>query len=541
MPPMTRADPRYLEVRLSHADLRRNGRRVLRDLTLRIRAGEHWVLAGGNGAGKTQLLKLIAGAVWPEPARRAVRRYARGRQAWTAPAEVLEDIAYVGAERQDKYQRYGWNMSVERIVGTGVHRTDIPLAALSAADRRRVRRALRSLGVAHLAARPFLSLTYGERRVALLARALASRPRLLLLDEVLNGLDAVNRARVLGWLARRARRLPWVLATHRLEDVPRGANRALVLARGRVVYRGRLRRAPLAAWLEEPHSKPAAPAEHSVGRRAHGLEEPHSKPAAPAEHSVGRRARGLDAHSSEPAPAARRARRGRELVRLCCARVYLDGSRALSDISLAVRSGECWVVHGRNGSGKTTLIRTLYGDHGVAVGGRIERAGHGAGVPLESFKKRVGLVAPHLQAEHPRELTVSEVVQSGRHASVGLNDAPSAADRSAARRALALFGLSRLGRRPLAELSYGQSRRVLFARALVRAPQLLLLDEPFAGVDAPTRRALMERVSALAAKGTAVVVTTHRPGDWPGCATHELELSGGRARYCGPLRTQRAA
>ena len=504
---MTRADPRYLEVRLSHADLRRNGRRVLRDLTLRIRAGEHWVLAGGNGAGKTQLLKLIAGAVWPEPARRAVRRYARGRQAWTAPAEVLEDIAYVGAERQDKYQRYGWDMSVERIVGTGVHRTDIPLAALSAADRRRVQRALRALGIAHLAARPFLSLSYGERRVALLARALASRPRLLLLDEVLNGLDAVNRTRVLGWLARRARRLPWVLATHRLEDVPRGANRALVLERGRIVYRGRLRRAPLAAWLAQ-----------GLGARQQ------------------RRAPGARAGA-----AARRARRGRELVRLCGARVYLDGSRALSDISLAVRSGECWVVHGRNGSGKTTLIRTLYGDHGVAVGGRIERAGHGAGVPLERFKKRVGLVAPHLQAEHPRELTVSEVVQSGRHASVGLNDTPSAADRSAARRALALFGLSRLARRPLAELSYGQSRRVLFARAMVRAPQLLLLDEPFAGVDAPTRRALMERVSALAANGTAVVVTTHRPGDWPGCATHELELAGGRARYCGPLRTQRAA
>jgi len=530
---MTRADPRYLEVRLSHADLRRNGRRVLRDLTLRVRAGDHWVLAGGNGAGKTQLLKLIAGAVWPEPARRAVRRYARGRQAWTAPAEVREDIAYVGAERQDKYQRYGWNMSVERIVGTGVHRTDIPLTPLSALDRRRVRRALRALGVAHLAARPFLSLSYGERRVALLARALASRPRLLLLDEVLNGLDAVNRARVLGWLARRARRLPWVLATHRLEDVPRGANRALVLEHGRIVYRGRLRRAPLAAWLERPHSKPAAPAEHSVGRRAHGLEAHPSGQAAPAEHSVARQAQGL--------AATRRARRGRELVRLCGARVYLDGSRALSDISLAVHSGECWVVHGRNGSGKTTLIRTLYGDHGVAVGGRIERAGHGAGVPLERFKKRVGLVAPHLQAEHPRELTVSEVVQSGRHASVGLNDAPSAADRSAARRALALFGLSRLARRPLAELSYGQSRRVLFARALVRAPRLLLLDEPFAGVDAPTRRALMERVSALAANGTAVVVTTHRPGDWPGCATHELELSGGRARYCGPLRTRRAA
>jgi molybdate transport system ATP-binding protein len=490
---MSRAGPRYLEVRLTHADLRRNGRQVLKDLSWTIRPGERWVLAGGNGAGKTQLLKLVAGAVWPAPAARAVRCYRRGRQQWTTPQEVLDEIAYLGAERQDKYQRYGWNMTAERIVGTGVHRTDIALAALSAADRRRVRRALGSLGVVHLAARRFLSLSYGERRVILLARALASRPRLLLLDEVLNGLDAANRARVLGWLARRSRRLPWVLATHRLEDVPRGANRALVLGRGRVAYRGPMRGAPLAEWL----------------RARHRLQ-------------------------------ARRPRRvGRALVRLRDARVYLDGSRALSGISLAVRGGECWVVHGRNGSGKTTLLRTLYGDHGVAVGGRIERAGVSPGVPLEHFRRRVGLVAPHLQAEHPRELTVTEVVQSGRHASIGLNGAPSPADRAAARRALALFGLTRLARRPLAELSYGESRRVLFARACVREPELLLLDEPFAGVDAPTRHALLRRVAALAANGAAVVVTTHQRDDWPGCATHELELAGGRARYCGPLRTRR--
>jgi molybdate transport system ATP-binding protein len=243
MQPMSRADCRYLEVRLAHANLRRGGRLVLRDLSWIIRPGERWVLAGSNGAGKTQLLKLVAGAVWPEPAALPVRRYRRGRQQWTTPQEVREEIAYLGAERQDKYQRYGWNMTVERIVGTGVHRTDIPLDALAAGERRAVQRALDALAVAHLAARPFLSLSYGERRVILLARALAARPRLLLLDEVLNGLDAANRRRVLRWLARRSRRLPWVLATHRLEDVPPGANRVLVLDRGRIVYAGAWRAA----------------------------------------------------------------------------------------------------------------------------------------------------------------------------------------------------------------------------------------------------------------------------------------------------------
>jgi ABC-type molybdenum transport system ATPase subunit/photorepair protein PhrA len=223
------------------------------------------------------------------------------------------------------------------------------------------------------------------------------------------------------------------------------------------------------------------------------------------------------------------------LVRLRSADVYVEQRRVLAGITLSVRRGDWWLVHGPNGAGKTTLLRTLYGDHAVAAGGMIERAGVAPGVPLESFRKRVGLVAPHLQADYPRELTVATVVQSGRHASIGLQEAPTAADREAARAALANFGLTRFATRTLAQLSYGQSRRVLFARAWVNAPRLLLLDEPFAGVDLPTRRSLAARLVRTAAH-CAVVLATHRPQDWQRCATHELQLCAGRAVYCGPLR-----
>lgn len=377
---MSSADP-YLEVRLAHANLRRGGREVLKRVSWTIRPGQRWVLAGANGAGKTQLLKLVAGVVWPAPAARPVLCYRLGREHASAPFASKDEIAYLGAERQDKYQRYGWDVTAERIVGTGLYRTDIPLDVLSAADRRRVRAVLGACGCVQLARRP-----------------------------------------------------------------------------------------------------------------------------------------------------------GCRLVRLRNARVYLEQRRVLAGVSLTVHAGDWWVVHGRNGSGKTTLLRTLYGDHGVAAGGVIERAGLAPGVPLEAFKKRVGLVAPHLQADHPRRVTVAEAVQSGRHASIGLNDAPTAADRGAARRALASFGLTRVATRTLGELSYGQSRRVLFARAWVREPHLLLLDEPFAGVDAATRRVLLRRVRALAARATAVVLTAHRREDWAACATHELELAAGRALYCGPAR-----
>ncbi len=515
---------RYLRVKLKQIELRRAGRTILRDIDWTISPGERWILAGENGSGKTQLLKLIAGSVWPTPTGRESRHYLWRGEKRETPFEVQEEIAYVGSERQDRYERYGWNHSVEQIVGTGLYRTDIPLHALTPGNRRVIAQLLERLAIRPLAQRGFLTLSFGERRLVLLARALAARPKLLLLDELLTGLDRVNHSAALRWLNRtRGSRLPWVLATHRLEELPSSATRALVLHRGRIVYRGSPSPASLQRWLSAGRT-PATPA------------------AAPSQDP----ARGASA--SEPA-----------LVRLTRASVFVAERPALQDISLAIVRGQCWVVHGPNGSGKTTLLRTLYGDHAVAAGGRIQRAGIEPGVPLDAFKQRVGFIAPHLHSiaaasfsttarpdarkgsrpELPN-LSVRELVESGRHASMGLNIRPSAADRRAAQRALERFGLGRLAGRTVPELSYGQLRRVLFARAWVNHPVLLLLDEPLAGVDAPTRRVLLEELAAAVRCGTAIVMATHHRREWPRGATHELELLHGRIRYGGPVRVHQA-
>jgi len=497
----------YIEVLLKHVDLHRAGRKVLEDINWRIRPGERWLLAGPNGAGKTQFLKLVAGIVWPTPRPRTVRQYLWQGERSDVPQLTREEIVYLGAERQDKYERYGWNTSAQRIVGTGIYRSDIPLDVLTPSDRRRIHTVLRRLGVAHLARRPLLSLSYGERRAILLARALISRPKLLLLDEVLNGLDETNRRRISRWLQGQKGRLPWVFATHDMGEVPASVTHALLLEAGRIVYAGRVGTAPITRVIGGPVQRHA--------RRPSSLLGP-----------VRRRTAG-------------RAGRKPMLVRLTGASVYLDERRVLADLSLTVREGEFWLVHGPNGSGKTTLLRTLYGDHGIATGGRVERAGIVAGTPLELFRKKVGLVAPHLQADYPRDLRVTEVVQSGRHAGIGLNDRPSAADRSAARRALQRFDLATFGKRTLRELSYGQSRRVLFARAFVNEPRLLLLDEPFAGIDAATKRALLAQILEAHRRGSAVVVSAHSVREWRGVASHAIELGRGRARRSGP-RSQRS-
>jgi molybdate transport system ATP-binding protein len=477
--------------------LRRGGRRVLSRIDWTIRPGERWVLVGANGSGKTQLLKVIAGIVRPSSAaQHSLRWHLKGE--WHAvPYEIREHIAYLGPERQDKYQRYAWDMRAEALIGTGIHGTDIALDALSAAQLRQVQTLLARLGLAALARRRFLELSYGERRMTLLARALISRPGLLLLDEVFTGLDGENHLRLLTALARLRGRLPVVTVTHQPADVPANATHLLVLEEGRIVHAGPLRAAPLRRYLGAA----------SAGGGA-----------------------------AQPARAGKRAARSAPLVRLRDASVYLEERCALRAVSMSVCAGEFWVIHGANGAGKTTLLRTLYGDHGVAAGGAIERSGIVPGVPLERFRARTGIAAPYLHARYPRAATVREVVLSGRHGSIGVHRPATRADRDATRRVLRRLGLAKWADRSLAELSYGQTRRVLFARALVARPRLLLLDEPFDSIDAATRGLLSREIARLAREGVAIVVTAHAFGEWGHRASHEVELAAGEVRHSGEAR-----
>ena len=114
---------------------------MLRDVNWRIQPGQRWLLIGGNGAGKTQLLKLLAGSVWPKPTGRELRRYRWRGEDFDMPAGVAEEIAYVGAERQDRYEHYEWNFRAREVVGTGVQRTDIPMRELTPAEDTTRRRA----------------------------------------------------------------------------------------------------------------------------------------------------------------------------------------------------------------------------------------------------------------------------------------------------------------------------------------------------------------------------------------------------------------
>jgi molybdate transport system ATP-binding protein len=489
-----------MRIVLDRLRLHRGGRLILDGVSWDVDAGERWLVIGASGAGKTQLLKILAGDVWPDDATPPPRRYWFNGEWHDEPEAVRDELAWLGPERQDRYERYGWNYPAIDVVGTGLHRTDIPLQRLKPAERASCLALLRRAGIARLATRRFLTLSYGERRLVLLARTLAWRAAVLLLDEVATGLDEGNRERLYRMLGgRELKHSTWICSAHRQEDIPPGATKLLWMHAGQVRYAGPMRATRLREALA---AAGASPTRQLAVKRS----KPRAMPAA------------------------------RPVLELVNASVYVDARRLLRDLDFTVRRGECWVLHGGNGAGKSTLLRTLYGDHAVASGGIIKRAGQGPGIPLDDFRARTGLVAPHLQTDYPRHYSVEDVVVSGLHSSIGLNFRASAAERRRALTALRSLGMEAFATRPLAELSYGQVRRVLFARAVVAKPRLLLMDEPFTGLNAPLRAELLAWLEARIDAGITVVMATHYRSEWPRNASQELHLSRGRIVYAGKLR-----
>ncbi len=404
-------------------------------------------------------------------------------------------IAYLGGELQDKYARYEWNLRVRDVVATGLHRTDLLLAPVTRAQARQVSGMLRACGMERLAAREFLSLSYGEKRLALLARALVQRPDWLLLDEVYNGLDREYRGRIDSVLAAaRAQGQSWVATAHRAMDVPPGTRSLIELSEGRI---RRMRRLS-AADFERLRARARESSPRASRRRQ--------------------------------APVKARAARGRVLLRLIDADLYVGRRAVLRAVNWQLRQGEHWAIFGANGAGKTSFLKLLYGDLSPALGGKIERAGCPAGTSIVEWKRRAGYVSPELQSQYAVDVGLTELVASGRHSSIGLAAPMTAADLKSAREWLAFFKLRHVARRRPRELSYGQLRRALIARAMAGEPKILLLDEPFTGLD-PVQRAAMKRMlERLMQRHVTIVAAVHHAEDLPRGMMRGLHLHKRHAR-----------
>ncbi|WP_422114613.1 metal ABC transporter ATP-binding protein [Brachybacterium sp. UNK5269] len=210
------------------------------------------------------------------------------------------------------------------------------------------------------------------------------------------------------------------------------------------------------------------------------------------------------------------------------ASVSRGGQRVLHDVDLRVERGELVALLGANGSGKSTLLRAIVGVLPLETGSAT-LLGHP--VHRGIAHDHLGYVPQESAEGGSIPATARETVASGLLSSRSWW--PSARD-PRVDRALAAVGMAELAGRPITRMSGGQRRRVMIARALVRDPEFLVLDEPFSGVDLPTQDLIADLFRELSATGTTILVVLHETGPLAGDIRRAVVLDHGRVVHDGP-------
>jgi iron complex transport system ATP-binding protein len=228
------------------------------------------------------------------------------------------------------------------------------------------------------------------------------------------------------------------------------------------------------------------------------------------------------------------------VIALAAVGVRREGTVVLDGVDWTVREGERWVILGANGSGKTTLL-TLAGARLWPSSGSVEILGSRLGrVDVRTLRPRIALVSGSVTRQLRADLPARDVVVSGRHGALETWwHTYSEEDWADADRLLNETGFAAIGPRPFGVISEGERQHVLLARALMSRPELLLLDEPAAGLDLGARERLVARLGVLAADrdSPTMVLVTHHCEEIPRGFTHAGLVRQGKLVAAGPLES----
>jgi molybdate transport system ATP-binding protein len=491
---------------LDDVTLRLDGRAAFEHTTWTIRKDEHWAILGPTGSGKS----LLSGAVnrrvplksgrisfYFDPSAPQGRTYILPGEILTLSAETHR--AFLG--RYARYHQARWQ-SMEGEESPSVSELLRSADRATPAEQEEISRLL---GLDELGERKVLHLSHGESRKLHLAWLLLHKPRLLVLDDPYVGLDQQTRpliARAIEDLL--IREEPQILfISSRPEEIPSGVHRLLLVRNLKVEATGDP--AGIHELYDHDEPEPVSP-----------IAGDDTKFERAAEHFSA----GIEALAVFP-----------ELVRMQNVTVAYGGVRVLDRVTWSVERGQRWSVSGHNGAGKTTLLSLILGDNPKAYANEIYLFGHrrGTGETIWDIKKNIGWVSPELQIHYPQGATCFDVVGSGLFDSVGLYRQCTSEQAAAAQDWLDAFGLLGCTGTPFRALSTGQQRLALLARALVKCPPLLVLDEPCQGLDAAHRHFLIDLLDRICRRAPLTMIyVTHYRDELPGCITHHMQLEHGR-------------
>ena len=492
---------------------------VLEGIDWQIRSGEQWALIGPNGSGKTTLAKALAG-ILPSSGGKILFHSSKDGNGDTLSRE---GIGFVSADlHRHVFEREVFAEEVRHFTGDrGRELTALDfILGRSITDEKpktfpsdltNLLRLLNTPG--NLLEKTLGSLATGEISQILILKALIKKPHLLVMDEPFSGLDRESReamTRLISHLVHTDTQV--VLITHRIREIPPEITHVMAISAGGIKKSGSKNELLEPEFMRRDHLTPYALPDMGTQGRDRRKKQP---PILPVEEK------------GTPCPGC-----GETLVEMIDVCVRYDRFTILDNVNWTIRQDENWLVHGPGGAGKSTLLKLITGDNPQAYANDIHLFGkkRGTGESVWEIKRKIGWISSDLQSRYPAQIQGAEVVQSGFFDSIGLYRTASASQQRRAWELLESLGIGHLANKRFGNLSHGQKQMLLIARAVVKSPLLLLLDDPCEGLDSANREKIMELTEFIGHHtSTVLVLATWDETEAPACITHRLVLNRGKA------------
>lgn len=484
-------------------------------------AGEAWLVIGPNGGGKADFLKALCGqrnvipeamdGIYSNVFKDSVEIVSLERAAKLIEEERNNDESdYV--EGGVDIGRTGRVFLAEAICGPkAVKNTELP----EEAKRLETYPQVKLCGIEKILDRGLKYMSTGEIRRTLLARALLSGKKLLILSDPFAGLDVESRKILLDFFNSIAEKqlkedasldFPRIiLGMERYHEIPDAINNVLEFEGGKISYCG---------------SK--AEYEKVVDERNSTKEKTRDKDRAEFELDLAR-------ISAETAVLHTQNEEAETLIEMNNVNVGWGDNRVLVDLNWKLVKGGHWLIRGPNGSGKTTFLELITGDNMQVFSNDIKLFGarRGSGETIWDIKRRLGIVSYRLHVEYRMvgSTTLENVIISGFRDSIGLYEAATDVEKAAAQKWLKLGGFEGRGDEAFNSISYGEQRAILILRAAVKCPPVLILDEPCHGLDESYRQKILDLLEIVAQSGTTTLLhVTHDPSEVLDCEKNILEF-----------------
>ncbi len=464
---------------------------ALQHVNWQIQAGEHWVITGNRASGKSLLAQALCGRArilsgkitfpWMgEHTDWGLRRRQIALVSFTDHSKRFHPpgTTHYYQQRFQAFDNEGHLTAGDYLRTAGYQPGDPFQQSL-----------LETLGLLPLLQRERIKLSSGQTRRLLLAHALLKKPRVLVLDQPYLGLDLAGKNKLNALLKQLVKTFNLsLIMTGEVADMPDCITHRLHLSGGTAEYCGILGQMPAPP---ENESVPDVLQQIAAGFRQIPVEN------------------GFE-----------------QVLRLEDIRVAYGDSVVLDAFNWQIKKGEKWALVGPNGAGKSTLLSLLYGDHPQAYANKVYVFDHrrGRGENIWTVKRRMGFTSPEMHAFYEGKHRAIDLVMTGLFDGMSLLRQPSAEQVRFGKWLFEYFGLTADLVRPVRECSTGTQRLLFFMRALVKAPAVLLLDEPFQGLDARSIFLCRCLLDAVLDQERTLIFITHRDVEIPACIDRYMRL-----------------